>query len=97
MADWQPIATAPHSIPVLVHYKNSHDKSRVIKARFVARFTEEAGFDYEEGCAEYDEENDRYTTTEGWWEQIDNWPDYGEVAVHEGVPDHWMPLPEPPR
>ncbi len=32
----------------------------------------------------------------GWYECIDNWGDYTEVAIHEGEPSHWMPLPAPP-
>ena len=33
----------------------------------------------------------------GWYECIDNWDDYTEVAIHEGEPTHWMPLPAPPQ
>ena len=29
-------------------------------------------------------------------ECINNWDDYTEVAIHEGEPSHWMPLPAPP-
>lgn len=32
----------------------------------------------------------------GWYECIDNWDDYTEVAIHEGEPSHWMPLPARP-
>jgi len=32
----------------------------------------------------------------GWYECINNWDDYTEVAIHEGEPSHWMPLPAPP-
>ena len=93
---WQPIETAPSGKPVLVHYRNSHGKSRVIKARRVERWTEEASVESEEGCYEYSEEHDTYYITEGWWECIDNWPDYTEVKVSEGEPTHWQPMPKPP-
>lgn len=92
---WQPIDTAPSGKPVLVHYRNSHGKGRTIKARWVARWTEEASFEAEDGCSEYNEENDTYYVTEGWWECVDNWDDFTEVKVSEGVPTHWHPLPEP--
>lgn len=29
-------------------------------------------------------------------ECIGNWDDYTEVAIHDGEPTHWMPLPAPP-
>lgn len=96
MSDWQPISTAPQLQVVLVHYKNVLGKSRVIKARFTPRYTEEATDECEFGTQEYDEANDRYTLVEGWWECIDNWGDFSYVFVTEGVPDHWMPLPKPP-
>lgn len=97
LPQWQPIETAPSGVPVLIFYVNTYGKSRVIKARHIARFTEEANYDsFEDGVDEYDEENDRYTYREGWWEIIDNWEDYGFVVVHEGTPTHWMPLPAVP-
>lgn len=96
MDRWLPIESAPSGKPVLIHYRNSHGKSRVIKARHVKRWTEEASVDFEEGCGEYNEDLDAYFITEGWWEQIDNWPDYCEVVVSEGAPDSWQPLPAPP-
>lgn len=93
---WLPIESAPKGVAVLIHYKNRLGKSRVIKARYIERFTEEAGHDCEEGVDEYDEANDRYTYTQGWWEMIDNWDEYGFVMVHEGQPDMWHPIPTPP-
>lgn len=95
--EWLPIESAPKGVAVLIHYKNQLGKSLVIKARYIERFTEEAGHDCEEGVYEYDEANDRYTYTQGWWEMIDNWDDFAFVMVHEGQPDMWQPLPTPPR
>lgn len=94
---WQPIETAPHQKNVLIAYTNELSKSRVVKAKFVPRYTEEApceGF-CDSGCDEYDEENDRYTVIEGWYEQIDNWDAYSEIFIHY-KPTHWQPLPAPP-
>lgn len=33
----------------------------------------------------------------GWYECIDNWDEYSQVAINEGEPTHWMPLPTPPK
>jgi hypothetical protein len=88
---WQPIETAPTGIPVLIHYQNRLGNSRVIKARYIQRFTEECCGDAEEGAEEYDEANDCYTYIEEWWKCIDNWDDFAFIGVHEGVPDAWMP------
>jgi len=93
---WQPIETAPHLKPVLIAYKNEFGRSRVIKARFVPRFTEEYSYDDGECVTEYNEESDTYTLNEGWYEQIDNWGDYSEVAVNY-QPTNWQPLPELPN
>ena len=46
--------------------------------------------------SEYNEENDEFYISEGWYEVIKNWDDYGFVAIDDFV-THWMPLPEPPK
>ena len=46
--------------------------------------------------SEYNEENDEFYISEGWYEIINNWDDYGFVAISDTV-THWMPLPEPPK
>lgn len=94
MAEWQPIKTAPTNLHILVHYKNSLGKSRIVKARFIPKFTEEN--DNGEFC-DYHEERDIYYDPEGWYEAIDNWDDFSHVAFCNGEPDFWMPLPEPPH
>jgi hypothetical protein len=91
---WMPIETAPHSQPVLIHYKNGCGMGRTIRAEFIPANTIEANGEYDDHC-EYNEALDNYFWPEGWHEMIDNWGEYSHVAVNE-TPTHWMPLPEPP-
>ena len=49
-----------------------------------------------ECCDEYDEEQDDYIVTPGWYESIHNWDDYSVVGI-EDIVTHWMPLPNPPE
>lgn len=94
---WVPVAERmPASgMTVLACYKNSADKWRRIRAKWVAAKSSEAS--YESDIGEYDEAADCYYDPEGWYEQIDNWPEYTACTVDEGVVTHWMPLPEPPN
>ena len=94
---WLPIADVPQCKAILIHYKNKLGKSRIIKAKFIPKFTVESSGEYADGDVdEYDEANDRYTYTEGFWELIDNWDDFTMVKVNEGEPDGWQPLPLKP-
>lgn len=82
---WQPIDTAPKDgRKVILFYRNSHNKPRTVMARWLT----------DEQAAETDA--DGVGLKGGWYECIDNWSDYTEVAIHEGEPTHWMPLPTPP-
>ncbi len=45
---------------------------------------------------DYNEEDDEYYISEGWYERINNWDDYDFIAINDTV-THWMPLPEPPK
>ena len=47
--------------------------------------------------SEYDEAEDEYYVPEGWFERIENWDDYTDIAVCDFTITHWMPLPEPPE
>lgn len=85
MTGWQPIATAPMTgRKVLLAYVNRNGKPRTVMARWLT----------DDQAAETDA--DGVGLEGGWYECIDNWGDYTEVAIHEGEPTHWMPLPPPP-
>lgn len=79
---------------VLATYKNSYGRRVTIIASYVREHEEESGYDDDESTYEYCEEDDTYYLKEGWYELIDNWPDYSSVAVFEGEVDYWMPMPE---
>lgn len=83
---WQPIETAPQTgRKVILFYLNRNNKARTVMARWLT----------DEQAAETDA--DGVGLEGGWYECIDNWDDYTEVAIHEGEPSHWMPLPAPPQ
>jgi len=83
---WQPIATAPQTgRKVIMFYLNRNSLPRTVMARWIT----------DEQAAETD--GDGVGLEAGWYECIDNWDDYTEVAIHEGEPTHWMPLPAAPR
>lgn len=46
---------------------------------------------------EYDEAEDVYYVPEGWFERIENWDDYTDIAVCDFTITHWALLPEPPE
>lgn len=82
---WQPIETAPKDgRKVILFYLNSNNKARTVMARWLT----------DEEAAETD--GDGVGFNGGWYECIDNWGDYTEVAIHEGDPSHWMHLPKAP-
>lgn len=81
-------------VTVLACYQNQNGKWRRIRASWVAAKTQPS--DSESDFGEYDEASDCYYDPEGWYEQIDNWPEYTACTVDEGRVTHWMPLPPPP-
>lgn len=82
-------------VTVLAFYKNSLGNGRRIRAQWVPTKTVESGSESEAG--EYDEEADVYFDREGWYEQMDNWPEYSSALVTEGAVLCWMPLPAAPK
>ena len=83
---WQPIETAPKDgRKLILAYLNGHGLQRTVMACWVT----------DEEAAETDA--DGVGLEAGWYECIDNWPDYTQVAIHEGEPSHWMPHPAAPQ
>jgi hypothetical protein len=82
---WHPIESVPKTgRKVILFYKNRLHVGRTVIARWLT----------DEQATEID--GDDVGLEGGWYECIDNWDDYTEVAIHEGEPSHWMPLPAPP-
>ena len=82
---WRPIESAPKTgRKVILFYKNRLNVGRTVIARWLT----------DEQATEIDA--DDVGLEGGWYECIDNWDDFTEVAIHEGEPSHWMPLPAPP-
>lgn len=82
---WRPIETAPKDgRKVILFYLNRNNKARTVMARWLT----------DEEAEESDE--DGVGLECGWYECIDNWDDFAQVAIHEGEPTHWMPLPPVP-
>lgn len=96
---WQPIETAPLEKAVLVFYKNSLGKDRIIKAQYIKSYTEEASEESIDcGFFDYCVETDEYYTPEGWYELVDNSGEYFYYSFEAtNNPTHWMSLPQPPE
>lgn len=93
---WQPIETAPKGKNVFVRYTNAAGMDRIVQACFIEKYAEEAYYDSD--FLDYCEADDTYYYPEGWYEVIDNWDDFGQIALNSNhIPTHWMPLPEPPK
>lgn len=83
---WMPIETVPKDgRKLMLFYINRAGKARTVLACWLT----------DEEAAESDA--DDVGLEGGWYECIDNWDDYCQVAIHEGEPTHWMPLPQPPK
>jgi hypothetical protein len=79
---------------VLAHYFNSHGKSRTVCARWIPAKFESGDIDiYDDDFLEYDEDSDTFYWPEAWYEEIENWDEYGSVKINEGAVTHWQPLP----
>lgn len=83
---WRPIDTAPKDgQKVILFYLNSHNNARTVMARWMT----------DEEAAETDWDGDGLKC--GWYEVIDNWDEYIYVAIYQGEPTYWMPLPDVPE
>jgi len=98
MSKW--IATK-NSLPesgkhVLTFYQNNLFENRTIKAFYAKRFSIESNNDLDAND-EYDEETDNYYLIEGWYEVIENWPEYSSIFVSEHEVTYWQLLQDPPE
>ena len=94
---WRPASELPEEDQIVIAtYLNSYGKRRRVRAVYIRQYEEEAGED-DELYVEYCEEQDEWYFKEGWYELIDNWPDYSSVVIVEGVVDYWMPMPPAPE
>ena len=71
-------------------------RRRYICTGFHAEKYKNLAYGVDDDCVtDYNEEDDEYYISEGWYEVINNWDDYDFVAIDDFV-THWMPLPTPP-
>lgn len=81
---------------VLACYRNRADMHRTIMARWVAAKSREGYEEHSDLDLVYDEAADCYYWPEGWYETMDNWPEFSNLVVSEGEVTHWQPRPPPP-
>jgi hypothetical protein len=80
---------------VLIAYRNSYDHDRRVCGFYAGKCALEVPPGDDCDSADYNEANDTYYLDEGWYESIDNWPDYTSVTINSEV-THWQPLPPAP-
>lgn len=80
---------------VLIAYRNSYDHDRRVCGFYAGKFNLEVPPGDDCDSADYNEASDTYYLDEGWYESIDNWPDYTSVTINSEV-THWQPLPASP-
>lgn len=68
----------------------------IIKAFYAKAFEVENPYD-DELELDYHEEKDQYFLKEGWYELIENHPEYYCLPISEGVITNWMDLPSTER
>jgi hypothetical protein len=87
--NWQSISTAPKDgRKIILFYRNRNGFDRHV---FGCWLTQEEADDHD---------TDGVGLKAGWYELIDNWPDYTEVAIYESDLLYWLPLdalPPPPK
>lgn len=81
---------------VIAAYRNALGKWRQVVGEHIPQFFAELSPDSDvEG--DYCEAADLFYARAGWYEQQDNWDDYGYVAIDNGKVTHWQPLPASPE
>ena len=76
---------------VLAFYTNRLGNPRIVIGAYAAKHTIEQ--DPYADYFDYAEEKDVYYYPEGWYESLDNWEEYSEIVIHEGIVKYWAPLP----
>lgn len=94
MSEWQPIETAPKMRKIIVHYLNPLGQSRTVMACFYTAKSLEMDSTCDDGSGEYDEASGYCYAPAGWYEEHDS---DDPILPLQGEPDHWMPLPKPPK
>lgn len=90
---WTPIPPTSEMDPgkdVLLMCQNPSGKTYVVIGCWIPQYWDEV---CDEDNSEYCEEKDEYFCTAGWYEQIQNWDDYGSIAITDTV-THYMPIPK---
>lgn len=90
---WQPIETAPKMRKILVFYRNSQGKGRVVLACYYREKALEMQDDYSD-VGEWDEESGTCFADAGWYEEHDS---DNPLMPLQAPPTHWQPLPQPPE
>ena len=84
---------------VIAHYIASNGRAVSVAAKYIAQGFREVG---PGDCGEslgldYDEATDTYYWPAGWYETVDNAPDYEHWLICEHKVTHWSHLPEHPE
>lgn len=86
----------PNGKNVLLYYKNEVNKNRFVIGRYVSKFTDD-DVDMESEWHDYDEKTDTYYLPAGWYENIENYEDYGSFYMSCQDILFWMDLPKAPN
>jgi hypothetical protein len=89
---WQPIETAPYNTDVLVVYKDLWNQRRIAIACYWT-FKTLVALDYLTSGDDYDEEDDCYYCSEGWYVNVEFTDVVEKYSKMWTTPIYWMPLP----
>ena len=82
---------------VLVYYKNTCDKGRIVKAIYVEPYTvlaDDFYEDWDEEFCDYSYAEGEYYVKSGWYESVEN-DEYGYHPISDEIL-FWRPMPEEP-